>query len=275
MIFYTIDNKDVKIKYTVSLPDHVVDKVNSGDIDTMRNIAKMLVSKIEEHPDKGGKYYRTTEGSKFYFDINDPDKAMTEIMRDFLLHGEYEPHTTEIVKREVKEGDVCVDVGASIGYFTMLFAQRVGLSGKVYSFEPTQNQFKYVRENIKANNYQMQVIAENMGAWSSETEIKLKVNAGNEQICKVMPVDLILPRKVDFIKIDVDGAEPEVLKGLEETIKNNPQLKLIIEYYPKYIEMMGLNPKDVISFLDKYFTYSRIEGEFSDDYFNFYCVRKN
>jgi len=157
-------------------------------------------------------------------------------------------------------------------------AKLCGTSGHVFSFEPTINQYRYLTENIKANGLG-NVDAYNLGAWSSETNIKGKVNVGHEGEIKVISLDSILaqpvPQKVDFIKIDVDGAEPEVLKGLEQTIINNPQLKLVIEYYPKYIENLGLNPQDVIDFLDKYFTYERIGGDFANlDYWNYDCIRR-
>lgn len=50
-------------------------------------------------------------------------------------------------------------------------------------------------------------------------------------------------------------------------------LKMVIEYYPKYIERLGLNPQEVIDFLDTYFTYEKIEGDYGGEYWNYFCVR--
>lgn len=270
---FFIANQDLpELQIWVGTPQPKIDDIMQNDSSAI-NFARSLVAKYEHI--KNQQYYRYLGDHKFFIDFEEKDPAMSQILQDHCLHGEYEPETTKLIEKEVKEGDVCIDIGASIGYFTLLFAKKVGMNGKVYAFEPTKNQFRYLKENIKANNYNIQVIAENMGAWSSETEIKLKVNAGNEQICSVMPLDLILPTKVDFIKLDVDGAEPEVLKGLEQTIKNNPQLKMVIEYYPAYIEKMGLNPQDVLDFLDKYFTYTKIDGDYGEGYWNYYCIQKN
>ena len=66
--------------------------------------------------------------------------------------------------------------------------------------------------------------------------------------------------------MDIDGSEPRALKGLIKTFERNPQLKMVIEYYPKCIEELGNNPDDMLAILDKYFTYQRIPGDYNDEY---------
>jgi hypothetical protein len=80
--------------------------------------------------------------------------------------------------------------------------------------------------------------------------------------------------KVDFIKIDVDGPEVKVLRGLTEVFENNKNVKMIIEYYPKYIEGAGDSPEEFLAIIDKYFTYKKIEGDYGDGYWNLICERK-
>ena len=80
--------------------------------------------------------------------------------------------------------------------------------------------------------------------------------------------------KVDFIKMDVDGPEPKVLKGLIRTFEKNPQLKMVIEYYPKYIRGAGCDPQEFMDILNKYFNYMIIPNDYEEGCWNYFCIRK-
>lgn len=269
-----IGNLDLpELGLTIGVPAPKVKEVMENG-DAAISLARALLAPFEHM--SGTKYYRMSEGSRFVFDADEKDLSLHEIVGDFLMHGEYEPHTTALVKEIVKPGMICLDVGASIGYFTILLAKLAGVSGKVYSIEATKNQFPRLLENINANGL-TNVEAHNIAAWGKEDTIHINSNAGQIDNVPAKALDsiFIVNEPVDFIKMDIDGSEPEALKGLEETIKRSPHLKMVIEYYPKYIERLGLNPKDVTDFLDKYFTYEKIEGDLgSKDYWNYICVRK-
>lgn len=271
----TVVRSEVGLSTQIGLPQFKVDEINNGNEKAAASLARALLAPYTKHPVREDVYYKELHGHKFLLDLTEKDSAMIDIIKDFQLHGDYEPYTTEIAEREVKEGMTAVDVGASHGYFTLLLAKLVGKTGKVYSFEPTSNQFPYLLDNIKVNGYEDRVIATNAGAYSNNDHGELRINEGNTVPFKLVVLDDVLPEKVDFIKIDVDGAEPHVLKGLEKTVQNNPQLKMVIEYYPEYITKLGNNPQDVLDFLDKYFNYERIKGDFENEaYYNLYCVRK-
>jgi len=62
------------------------------------------------------------------------------------FNGNFEPVETEIVKKEIKENDIILDVGANIGYYSLIFAQLIGKSGKVYSFEPDPTNFEILKK---------------------------------------------------------------------------------------------------------------------------------
>lgn len=68
-----------------------------------------------------------------------------------LTHEIHEPLMTEIIKRETKEGDVVLDIGAHIGYYTLMFARLVGKEGKVFAFEPDPDNFTLLKKNIEIN----------------------------------------------------------------------------------------------------------------------------
>lgn len=202
---------------------------------------------------------------------------MGEIVQDYQLLKVWEPETTKLIKEHVKPGMTCVDVGASIGYFTLLFSRQVGSAGHVISIEPTDFQQPYLLKNIVMNGYEDRVEVHAVGAWDKEETLMMPRNAPpyvqTNVLC--MPVDdIVRGRKVDFIKIDVDGPEPKVLKGLIKTFENNPQLKMIVEYYPQYIRGAGCDPAEFMEILDKYFTYSIIPGDYEGDCVNYYAERK-
>ena len=227
------------------------------------------------------KWYLTLDGHKYYMF---PSTKMMDILKDYQAIKYkgivWEPETTALVKEYVKPGMTCVDVGASVGYFTLLFARQVGKTGRVVAIEPTDFQQRYIKRNVKVNGYKKITTIVNVGAWDKDEIIKMPRNAPpfvqTELRCR--PVDDILEElgimKIDFIKIDVDGPEPNVLKGLIRTIERSPNLKMVIEYYPKYIRDAGLNPDDFMAIINKYFTYEVIPGDYSENCWNYLCKRK-
>ena len=237
--------------------------------------------------------YFKMDGLKFDKAKDEPNQAVREIVGDYLVYRDegrdYEPETTKVIKSLVKEGDVCVDVGASIGYMTMQLARAS--KTKVLAFEPTSNQCEYIKKNAELNGYEVEVY--NKAAWDNETDTymrrddkvsrnykdhvnpqKIQVNAGYENKIQGVVLDDVLPEKVDFIKMDIDGSEPRALKGLIKTFERNSQLKMVCEYYPKCIEECGNDPQEMLDILDKYFEYHRIPGDYNDEYYNFVCTRK-
>ena len=94
-------------------------------------------------------WYYMMDGHQFY--IDEKDWRMIEITRDYTIKKIWEPETTKIVKEHVKAGQTTIDIGASVGYFSLLFARLVGAKGRVFAFEPTDGNFKYLLHNIKKN----------------------------------------------------------------------------------------------------------------------------
>lgn len=266
---FHIKNLDIpELNIAVGCPPKKAEEIMTSD-DAAINLARCLVAEYKR-TDVKGEFYRKMNDSWFFINFNEKDKAMEQLLQDHMLHGNYEPHTTKLLKEIIKPTDICLDVGASIGYFTLLLSK---LGSKVYSVEATTNQFPYLQRNLTENQC-TNVYAYNLGAWDKEEMIHINSNAGQVDDIKAVALDSIIKEPLDFIKMDIDGSEPKALLGLEKTIQNSPNLKMIIEYYPKYIERLELNPQDVLDFLDKYFTYSRIEGDYTEEYWNYYCIRK-
>ena len=157
-----------------------------------------------------------------------------------------------------KEGDVVVDVGAHIGRYTIIASKRVGPNGKVIAIEAEPSNFEMLNRNVRLNRL-ANVTTLNYAAFSKETRIKLYLPAGDiftkyntvmSDWVWVKPEDKfvevnantldnlllqqqqqIVIRQVDWIKIDVEGAEFEVLKGAHNLLLNSKDIVLLIEVH--------------------------------------------
>tara|TARA_Y100000310_G_scaffold329947_1_gene400696 strand:+ start:23568 stop:24101 length:534 start_codon:yes stop_codon:yes gene_type:complete len=87
----------------------------------------------------------------------------------------YEPKTTEIMKKMIKEGDTIIDVGACIGYYILLFAKLVGPKGRVFAFEPEIKNFKILKKNTQLNNLS-NIVLVNKAVSDKEGKSKFYVN---------------------------------------------------------------------------------------------------
>ena len=167
-----------------------------------------------------------------------PDSSSDNI---FFERDNYEKRQADIVKKNIKKGDTVIDIGANIGYYTILFSKLVGKKGKVIAFEPEPSNFKLLKENIEINNCK-NVVPFNVALSDSKGKKELYFNPENRGGCslknknlknvlkvRTMPLDDII-KKANFIKIDVEGAEAEVLEGADKILKQN-NLILMIEVY--------------------------------------------
>ena len=179
------------------------------------------------------------------------------------FNGNFEPVETEIVKKEIKENDIVLDVGANIGYYSLIFAQLIGKSGKVYSFEPDPTNFEILKKNILVNKHE-NVILENKAVSNKEGNLKLYLSTENNGMHRIYPskwckesidinsikIDNYFNKnqKIDFIKLDIEGAEYDALLGMESIIQNNENIVIFIEFVPTSLEEHGTNPEKVIDF---------------------------
>jgi FkbM family methyltransferase len=194
------------------------------------------------------------------------------------FNGNFEPVETEIVKKEIKENDIILDIGANIGYYSLIFAQLTGKSGKVYSFEPDPTNFEILKKNILVNKHE-NVILENKAVSNKEGNLKLYLSTENNGMHRIYPskwckdsIDInsikidnyfnIKKQKIDFVKLDIEGAEYDALLGMESIIQNNENIIIFIEFVPASLEEHGTNPEDVLDFfINEGFKIFRINNE--------------
>ena len=155
-----------------------------------------------------------------------------------LALGTYEVPIQNIFTQHLKPGDVFYDIGANVGFFSIIAAKLVGDKGKVYAFEPGEKNANSIRHNARLNNFNhIEVIEKAVSHTSGEGQLLLAKYSGGHALATadappdlagevtvdlVSIDDLIAQNKIappNFVKIDVEGAELDVLKGMTETIK--------------------------------------------------------
>lgn len=163
---------------------------------------------------------------------------------DFIF-GAYEPGCVRALRKHLSEGSICVDVGANLGYFSILMSQIVGKRGRIIALEPMPDTVETLRENIGMNGLENVIVIE-AAASDGSGSVQL-LSGASERTAKTAsivgyrleePARTTLVRSIrlddyfagstqfpDLIKIDVEGAELAVLKGARETIaKGRPTL---------------------------------------------------
>ena len=142
-----------------------------------------------------------------------------------------------------KKGDVVINAGGYHGYFAIYLSRKVGPTGHVYCFEPDKTNASIIQKNIKRNNCKNITIIPK-GLWDKNTILAFETRGSSSRHAsngkaakkaKFCRLDDALKKhninKVDFISMDIEGAEIEALNGAEETIKANPNISLAIASY--------------------------------------------
>ncbi|HXQ58794.1 MAG TPA: FkbM family methyltransferase [Acidimicrobiales bacterium] len=190
-----------------------------------------------------------------------------------VLDGLWESHVTDWMQHTLQPGQVFVDVGANIGYFTLLGAMLVGPEGRCVGIEAHPRLAELLQRNVIINGLHGYVTTWHRAAWSEATELKLHMRghfASNSSIGSIGPEaltrlgdtesiveveavrldDLLadLPR-IDVLKIDVEGAEVHVVTGLARTLDANPGLTIMFEWSPAQITDVGDDPGTLVDLL--------------------------
>jgi FkbM family methyltransferase len=166
---------------------------------------------------------------------------------ELFLQGKYENPVQEVVSRMLDTGNVFFDIGANIGFFSLLAARIVGSTGAVYAFEPVPENAALVEKNARFNKFDnIKIFKLAMASTTGKEELLLARYAGGASlktagtppdhsgsiIVETSTVDDFLQaqkvRPPDIVKIDVEGAELDVLHGMVDTLRNRGP-KLIIE----------------------------------------------
>lgn len=178
--------------------------------------------------------------------------------------GVYEKSESALFRKKVKNGMVVIDVGANIGYFTVISAQLVGPFGRVISFEPEPENFSFLKETVALNKFSNieiydLALSDKVG---KGTLFLSKTNKGDHRmfdpgnasesidISMTTLDDFLMQKgiqKVDFIKMDIQGAEALALDGMKNTMAHNKRISLIIEFCPHDLLMSKTEPLSLLN----------------------------
>jgi FkbM family methyltransferase len=183
---------------------------------------------------------------------------------ELAIHGVYEPLTTDLVRAELRPGDVVLDIGANIGYYTLIFAKGVGPAGRVVAFEPEPGNFNLLEENVAANAYHNVTLAR-LAVSDRAGRARLYLDADNAGDCRMYDshdhrpaVDVETVRlddhlawldRIDLIKMDIQGAEPAALRGMRGLLERHRRARLLVEFWPYGLRLFGADAKEFLDTL--------------------------
>jgi len=209
-------------------------------------------------------------------------------IRIAYLTGSYEKGTVQLVKKIVKPGMVVLDIGAHVGFYSKLFSKLVGNRGLVIAFEPHPATFSVLCKNVSTLTNIIPVQAAVAGRKGRASFYDCLIESGSASLCydeykkewlknrlsgrEIAPrvlnglpgstytistttVDSYLEERhierVDFIKIDIEGAEINAIRGMKNILRSSSCLTVIMEFNPQALQLFGITPKKALEELQK------------------------
>lgn len=169
----------------------------------------------------------------------------------------------------LKDGNTFVDIGANIGYFSFFALKTVGQLGTVFAIEPSQREFVRLISAKKYNVNYNRLVAANIALSDSNAVSELFVSAKHTGLNQVGNYPNVISQKesvftcsldsifnenqeLHLVKIDVEGMEMAVLKGMQNFLSKGLVHKIIIEITPKFLEQYLVSKEELYSYLDNY-----------------------
>ncbi|MFE1175196.1 FkbM family methyltransferase [Streptomyces sp. NPDC058773] len=213
---------------------------------------------LRQHPRQ--RLVRTRFGAEMLVDTQDL------IQRYVYLFGLWEPHMTHWLRRRLRPGDTYIDVGANVGYFSLLAAQLVGKQGRVVAVEASPTFHTRVRAHAERNGYDTIRTVNCAVADARKTVTLILASSANMGAASIVPYDgpaeltldveaYPLPELLDpdelaaarVIKIDVEGAEGAAIRGLAPVLDTlRPDAEITVEVTPERMEALGESPAELL-----------------------------
>lgn len=182
------------------------------------------------------------------------------------LRGDYlDPLLSQVMKEYLKPGDTFLDIGSNNGFFSLLASNLVGSQGRVYAFEPSVSTYGRLVKNLELNGFE-NIRAFNIALGNKKGELTfydygtldgsnsfVKMKNGEPKIVKMDTLDSIMEQEgtlPDFVKIDVEGFEKEVLLGSLKSILHKERIKVVLEYNRHILRKKGEDYSSIIKLLN-------------------------
>jgi FkbM family methyltransferase len=204
------------------------------------------------------------------------------IGRHIYEFGVWEPNLTHWLSRRVAPGDAFVDVGANIGYFSVLASRLVGPTGNVVAIEASPSIFVALEANLTRNRT-TNVRAVNLAASDRSGRVAMFVGpAWNRALASTVPTEGLEPEceveawpladiltedelsRARLVKIDLEGGEFAAVRGLAQALETmRPDVELVVEVSPSSLARQGESAEELVSLLRRYgFNVYRLENDY-------------
>lgn len=184
-----------------------------------------------------------------------------------FAEGGWEPEETEFVEKNLRPGMVFVDIGANIGYYSVIASSLVGRMGTVFAFEPDPKNFALLQRNVAENQCQ-NVVTVQKAVSAATRQLSLyrsKDNFGDHRTyeprdtnvrpgrlkpsavaVEAISLDECLASRqtsVDFVKMDIQGSEYDAFAGMRKTLQQNSDVTILTEFWPMGSKQAGAAPR--------------------------------
>lgn len=200
-------------------------------------------------------YVENVVGHRMYLDEADSLQLSHNLV--------YEAFETSFFQSELQPGQVIIDIGANIGYYTLIFARQVGAEGHIYAFEPEPENFALLQKNVALNNYHNltlinKAVADQAGTLNlylsptNKGDHRAYDSHDNRTCIAIEAVRLddyleTFNRPIDYIKMDIQGAEYTALLGMLKLLQRNERVCLITEFWPDGLRRAGTEPQVMLN----------------------------
>jgi FkbM family methyltransferase len=211
----------------------------------------------------------TNDGRRMYADLS------TGMCETLFFLGEYEHAVSSVIKHVVHRGDVCLDVGANLGWYTTLLHQLSGPSGEVHAFEPVPRIYAALKKNVGLIEDASNVHLNNFALGDAPGKVELHLFAGlpnghtsistmgrtdyTTVESPIVTLDSYLEEHqvgdVDFVKVDIEGAELMFFKGASRLFRQKVPPIWMIEMALGTTKGFGYLPQDLIDFMSRHVEY--------------------
>jgi len=231
-------------------------KLRNLRVDLLGYVPNFLLKPVAESSD----VFKKIAPYNFYILLNIQDKS---ISRPLLIKGSYEQSVSELFVKYLKSDSCVVDIGANIGYYSLLAASQCP-QGKVFSFEPDNKNFQLLKTSIAYNGFDKIIQAYNFAVsdanktiiisdlgnpgnsgarFTAEDEDLLKslISAPDAYFKKIEAIQLdtfLTESRVDIVKIDIEGHEPYAIRGMLNILKRDQPI-IFAELAPSNIKLLG------------------------------------